>query len=79
VDVAVCSALEVGLLAEDKVEEVVVEFVIEIDEDWAWYQRRPSEAEIISSGDHEGKISEWKEGRVGGGNMGRERRRRWGS
>lgn len=34
-DVAVRSTLEVGLLAEDKVEQLVVEFVVEIDKDWA--------------------------------------------
>lgn len=33
-DVAVRSTLEVGLLAEDKVEQLVVEFVVEIDKDW---------------------------------------------
>jgi hypothetical protein len=34
VDVAVSGALEVGLFGEDVIEEVVVEFVVQIDEDW---------------------------------------------
>jgi hypothetical protein len=33
VEVSVSSTFEVGLLAKDKVEEVVVEFVVDIDED----------------------------------------------
>jgi hypothetical protein len=35
VEVAVRSTLEVRLLAEDMVEEVVIEFVVEVDEDWS--------------------------------------------
>jgi hypothetical protein len=34
VHVAVRRALEVRLLAEDKVEQLVVEFIIEVDENW---------------------------------------------
>jgi hypothetical protein len=34
VEVAVRSTLEVGLLAEDMVEEVVIELIVEVDKDW---------------------------------------------
>jgi hypothetical protein len=39
VDVSVRSAFEVGPFTEDKVEEVVVEFVVHIDKDWTWCQK----------------------------------------
>lgn len=38
VDISVRSALEVGPFTEDKVEQVVVEFVVHIDKDWTWGQ-----------------------------------------
>jgi hypothetical protein len=47
VEVSVGSTFEVGLLAEDKVKKVVVEFVVHIDEDWDRCQRRPSQGEKI--------------------------------
>lgn len=34
VDVAVRCALEVGLFGENEVEEIVIEFVEDVDEDW---------------------------------------------
>jgi hypothetical protein len=34
VEIAVRSTLEVRLLAEDMVEELVIEFIVEVDKDW---------------------------------------------
>ena len=34
VNVGVCCAFEVGMFGEDEVEELVIEFVVKIDEDW---------------------------------------------
>jgi hypothetical protein len=45
VDIAVRSTLEIGLLAEDEVQEVV-ELIVQIDEDCDWYQRRTFVADI---------------------------------
>jgi hypothetical protein len=58
VEVAVRSTLEIRLLAEHMVQELVIEFVVEVDKDWDWCQRRGSEVKIRLSGDHEGRYGD---------------------
>jgi hypothetical protein len=51
VNVGVRSTLQVRFFAEDEVQEVIVELVVEIDEDCAWYQRRTPRAGIMGRGE----------------------------